>query len=1019
MYALATCLIFPSLWAQDTAAINEITIRNIGPASMSGRFTSIAVDSRNQIYAGAASGGVWKSVDGGLDWQPIFDKEAVQSIGALAISPSNDDVIWAGTGEGNPRNSHNSGAGIYKSLNGGKDWVFKGLTETKNIHRIIIDPRDENIITVGVLGVAWGPSEHRGIYQTRDGGETWKKILHVGPETGCAELIIDPNNPNKMMASMWEFGRKPYFFTSGGAGSGIYMTIDGGKTWNKIDKGLPSGKLGRIGLSIAASNPNVVYALVESSEIALYKSVNGGYNFEKISTDNNIGNRPFYYAEIYVDPSNENHIISLWSQVTHSIDGGKNWEVLASWNHIHPDHHALWINPKNPKNMINGNDGGINITYDAGRHWRMCQNLPVGQFYHVAVDDEIPYNVYGGLQDNGSWRGPGFTFNNNGIRNSEWQELLFGDGFDVQPINGFEGYAMSQGGHVYYYNLKENYKLFVQPVKEKEELRFNWNAAIALNGNENDVFFGSQFVHYSRNKGKSWQIISPDLTTNDTGKLKQAQSGGLTIDATNAENYCTIVSLAISNSQEVLWAGTDDGNVWRCQGRESDYGLDYSQWKKHSIAGLPANAYIQEIVLHEDEKKVWVVANNYRQNDWNSYLYYSENGGKTWKSLITQDIKGYCLSFIADAVNENIYYLGTDRGLYVTYNAGKTWMRLKQMPACPVQDLAYQEREDDLVIGTFGRAIWILDDLEGFRKLGEQPKDSLKIIAFQHGHAKAYNMPPGARFEADDAFSGTNKDTRYLFDYYYKGNVKDKLKVTITSGKLVIREFTVNPSRKGWNQVAWDLRNDGINFPTYAKYDEKADKPAGIVVGASGKYTFTITKGNLKDSVNFIYDDTRLRSPAEVNSLDNRSYDSLKIIVDKAFDIFEDLKEAKLRLQNIKRKEYSNDSNGAKVTKICNKLIGEIDTLQLLFMLPPTFKAYEEITPRLNKSLYDAYSHLQSSGQAGMGVPSNAERALKAARDHSAVVTEKINVFFANKWKDIPFETWEQWEKPKKELGNY
>ena len=1006
------CLICSNLWAQDTAAINEISIRNIGPAGMSGRFTSITVDSRNQIYAGSASGGIWKSIDGGLDWQAIFDKEAVQSIGALAISPSNDDVIWAGTGEGNPRNSHNSGAGIYKSLNGGKDWIYKGLVETKNIHRIIIDPRDENTITVGVLGVALGPSEQRGIYQTRDGGESWKKILNVGPETGCAELIIDPNNPNKMLASMWEFGRKPYFFTSGGSGSRIYMTIDGGKTWNKIDKGLPSGKLGRVGLAISASNPNIVYALVESSDIALYKSVNGGYSFEKISTDDNIGNRPFYYAEIYVNPSNENHIISLWSQVTQSIDGGKNWEVLAGWNHIHPDHHALWINPKNPKNMINGNDGGINITYDGGRHWRMCQNLPVGQFYHVAVDNEIPYNVYGGLQDNGSWRGPGFTFNNNGIRNSEWQELLFGDGFDVQPINGFEGYAMSQGGHVYYYNLKDNYKLFVQPVKEKEELRFNWNAAIALNGNEKDVIFGSQFVHYSRDNGKSWDIISEDLSTNDTSKLKQAQSGGLTIDATNAENYCTIVSLA--TAAKSIWAGTDDGNIWYANG----YGKQY--WNKRNIKELPKNAYIQQIVVDKNApERAWIVANNYRQNDWNSYLYITENGGKTWKSLITTDIKGYCLSFMADEVNKNLYFLGTDRGLYASYNAGKTWLRLKQMPTCPVQDLAYQKGEDDLVIGTFGRAIWIMDDLEGFRKLGEQPKDSLSIIAFQHGHAKAYNMPPGARFEADDAFSGTNKDTRYVFDYYYKGNVKDKLKVTIRSGNEAIRQYTVSPSRAGWNQVTWDLRKDGFSFPTYAKYDDKADKPAGVVVNSLGEYTLVLTKGKLKDSIVFKYNDTRLRSLAEVNSTDIVRYDSLKIIVNKAFNIFEDLKEAKLRLHNIKRAEYATDSNEAKVVKICNKLIGEIDTLQLLFMLPPTFKAYEEITPRLNKTLYDAYSHILNSGQVNMDVPSNAARALKAARDHSAQVTEKINLFFANKWNDIPFETWEQWKKPKKELGNY
>ncbi len=1003
----------------QTINMDGINVRNIGPAGMSGRFTGIAVDNKGHIYAGAASGGVWKSEDGGLAWKPIFDSMPVQSIGAIAVHANNDDIVWVGTGEGNPRNSHNSGAGIYRSLDAGKTWQLMGLEQTKNIHRIVLDPADENKITVGVLGVAWGKTAERGIYQSTDGGKTWTQKLSVNENTGCAELVMDPNNHNKMIAAMWEFNRKPYHFTSGGVGSGMYMTVDGGKTWQKIEKGLPTVNIGRMGLAIAASNSQRVYALVESNEIALYRSDDGGYSWIKTSNNTLVGNRPFYYAEIYVDPSNENHVISLWSQVTHSIDGGKNWEVLASWNHVHPDHHALWINAKNPKHMINGNDGGINISYDGGRHWRQVDNLPVGQFYHVAVDDGLPYNVYGGLQDNGSWKGPGFSFNYGGLRSSQWQELLYGDGFDVQPVNKEEGYAMSQGGNLYYYNTLEGYRKYIQPVKETEqELRWNWNSPIALTGNKQTVFYGSQYVHMSQDKGQSWKIISPDLSTNDSAKLHQARSGGLTIDATNAENYCTIVSLAVTSSDEILWAGTDDGNIWSCKGTESDFGIDYNNWKKYSINGLPSHAYIQQIVVDEDEKQVWVVANNYRQNDWNAYLFYSGDAGKTWKNIETADVKAHCLSFRNDSKNKDLYFLGTDRGLYISYNAGKKWTRYTKLPACPVQDMVIEKRNDDLVIGTFGRSIWILDDLETMRQLNNTIKDSLKIVSFQLGFWNQMGMPPGERFANDDRFKGENKDLRSIVNFNYAGTAKKaKISISTQDGKT-IRSYTSN-LKNGLNMAYWHGETNGLRWPSYQNYNETEDLPGGAPLLQSGQYWYKIEIDNFKDSILFQYNNT-ISYNQPYTQENQKRYDTLTTIISKAHKAFEDLKAAKVKLQAAMNQKYKTDSMTQEVKKTCKRNIDLIDTLQLQFMVPPWFTAYEEITPRLNKSLYSAYSHITSNTSPETSrYISNAQRALEAAKNHSQQVFAQINNYFETEWPKDKLEIYKTWQKLEETFGGY
>jgi photosystem II stability/assembly factor-like uncharacterized protein len=496
-----------AIFAQDFSPsyLKKTAARNIGPGGMSGRITTIDVvnSSPDNIYVGTASGGVWKSTSGGIDWTPIFNDQSTASIGALAIQQSNPDVIWVGTGEGNPRNSLNGGYGIFKSLDGGKTWDAMGLAETRHIHRIIIDPTQPNTVYVAAIGSPWGEHQERGIYKTTNGGKSWSKILYQNPKTGAADLIMDPTNPNKLIAAMWEHKRDPWFFNSGGKGSGIFVTLDGGATWKeKTDEdGLPKGDLGRIGLAMAKNKPNIVYALVEAKKNALYKSIDGGDKWKKVNDKEGIGNRPFYYSDIRVDPENENRLYSVFTYVNVSEDGGKSFSQLMPAygvsNGVHPDHHAWWIHPEDGNFMIDGNDGGLNITRDGGKSWRFVGNIPVAQFYHISVDNEIPYNVYGGMQDNGSWRGPAYVWKVQGIRNSYWQEIAFGDGFDVVPDkdNSRYGYAMSQQGVVSRYDWKTGNNYLVRPTHPEADtrLRFNWNAAIGQDPFDNStVYFGSQ-----------------------------------------------------------------------------------------------------------------------------------------------------------------------------------------------------------------------------------------------------------------------------------------------------------------------------------------------------------------------------------------------------------------------------------------------------------------------------------------------------------------------------------------------
>jgi photosystem II stability/assembly factor-like uncharacterized protein len=805
----------------DMDLFKSMKTRNVGPAGMSGRITAIdAVDSDpTTIYAGSASGGLWKSTSGGITWKPIFDDQSVHSIGAISIYQKNPDIIWVGTGEGNPRNSLTMGGGVYRSLDAGKTWQLMGLEKTKAIHRIIVHPDDSNTVFVGAIGSPWGEQEDRGVYKTTDGGKTWKKVLYIDAKTGVGEMIMDPNNPNKIFVNMWQHRRYPDFFESGGPSSGLYLTYDGGENWKKLDEtnGIPKGDLGRMGLAISAANSNKIYALIESKKNALYVSEDGGDKFELINSGSDIGDRPFYYFEIHADPKNENRLYTLYSRVGMSEDGGKSFQQLLQYEGVHPDHHAWYINPNDPKLMIDGNDGGLNITRDGGKSWYFAENIPVGQFYHVNVDNELPYNIYGGMQDNGSWVGPSYIWRRDGIRNTYWQEISFGDGFDVVPYPGDSryGYTMSQGGNVSRFDKLTGHNKTIRPTHPDKDvfLRFNWNAAIAQDPHDiNTVYYASQFLHKSTDRGETWEIISPDLTTNDSTRQRQQKTGGLTFDITGAENNTTIVAIAPSPvDPNVIWVGTDDGNLQVTK----DGGKNWSNVVS-KLTGLPKGSWIPQIQASQyDANEAWVVANDYRNNDFSAYAYHTSNlGGSFTRIADDSKVWGYTLSIKQDTEVPNLVFLGTEFGLYVSFDKAKTWNKWESgyPKAVSTYDMTIQEREADLVIGTFGRSMWVLDDIRPLRVFaknnGKLPESKITAISPSDAYQAEIQQPHGERFPADGKYAAENREFGGRLSFIINEADTSKMDtVTVSifneSGEQIRTLKTVPVN--GVNRITWNL----------------------------------------------------------------------------------------------------------------------------------------------------------------------------------------------------------------------
>ena len=1012
------------------------TPRNIGPGGMSGRVTSIDVVHSNPdiMFSGTASGGLWKSTSGGIKWTPIFENEATASIGAIAIQQSNPSVIWVGTGEGNPRNSLNGGYGIYKSLDGGKNWLLMGLEKTRHIHRVIIHPTNPDIVYAAAIGSPWGEHKERGVYKTINGGETWTKILYTNPKSGAADLVMDPQNPNKLVAAMWEHKRDPWFFSSGGEGSGMYITYDGGETWKQktSEEGLPDGELGRIGIAIAQNKPEIIYALIEANKNGLYKSMDGGDTWKLVSENmDEIGNRPFYYAEIYVDPQNENRLFSIFTYVNVSEDGGKSFNQLMPAygvsNGIHPDHHAWWIHPTNGNFMVDGNDGGMNITKDGGSTWRFIGNLPVAQFYHINVDNEIPYNVYGGMQDNGSWRGPAYIWRSQGIRNSYWQEISFGDGFDVIPDKDDSryGWTMSQQGFVSRYDWKTGNNYSVRPTHPEPEinLRFNWNAAINIDPNENNtIYFGSQFVHKSTDKGETWSIISSDLTTNNPEKLNQHNSGGLTMDATGAENHCTILVIEPSEVEtDMLWVGTDDGRIHYTQ----NGGQDWTEVTKN-IKGLPKGSWIPQIKASKSVKgEALLVANDYRRFNFTPYVYRTKNYGKTWDRIVDgSDVTSYALSIVEDPEEPNLLFLGTDDGLYISIDKGDKWTKwTKGFPTVSVKDLIIHPREHDLIIGTFGRAAWVLDDIRPLRAIAKNKdllKEKIHLFTPPTAYQAAYQQPTGSRFGGDALFNGENRGGGAKFSFYLnreevaKEEVKkiepevknskikwDSIQLKIYDGDRLIRTLKKKtPKENGIHTWTWYMDEKGTQSPS-KKLKESKREPSGVSV-LPGNYTTVLSYGDQVSKTRItIENDPRItrnqEASLEIYEVLKEMEDLKKVTANAVKQLAESKKIVSKFLDRLTEK---NKGDYAENVEKCNKIKEKIDAILALYFGKEDTRQGITNTPEV--SVIDRYrtaSYYIGTRQNGMTQTEHI--LLKQAKEALSEALKSTNLFFETEWVDF------------------
>ncbi len=1059
--------------ALSPEVLKTMHVRNIGPGAMSGRITAITIDPTHPevIYAGAASGGVWRSKSGGTAWEPIFDKAPTQGVGSIAVNPRNPDEIWVGTGEGNPRNSQDFGVGIFKTINGGKDWVCMGLENTRTIHRVVLHRDDPNVLYAASLGSSYGPNEDRGVFKSTDGGKSWRKVLYVNDLTGCADLVADPQNPNKLFAAMWEYRRWPWFFKSGGNGSGLYVSYDAGETWEKrTDKdGLPEGDLGRMGLAVAKSNPDVVYALVEAKENALYKSTDGGKKWQKMA-DKGQGDRPFYYSEIYVDPKNEQRVYSISTFISRSEDGGKSFSTWAGW-YIHPDHHAFWISPDDSNYIIDGNDGGLNITRDGGKTWRFAENIPVGQFYHVETDNEWPYNVYGGLQDNGSWVGPSSVWKSGGIRNSDWQEVAFGDGFETLPQKDDPRYvfAESQGGELGLVDRKTGQTKYIKPVHPDgvTKLRCNWNTPIAQDPwQDKGIFFGSQFLHHSYDLGQTWQILSPDLSTNDTSKLHQDISGGLTFDATNAENHCTIITIAPSTVQRGLaWIGTDDGNVQLT----TDHGKTWTNFAK-DLPGAPKNAWIPIIEASvKNAGEAFVVLNNYRQNDWDPYLYHTTDFGKKWKRIVSpknlpteNGAKGgnYCLSVMQDTEVPNLLFLGTEQGLYISINYGEDWVKFpgESFPAVPIFDMKIQQRDGDLVLGTFGRGIWILDNLAPLRELARSGagmlEEPFKLFSAQPGILAEYRSFDGPRFAVDATYEGENKGTTVNIPVWVKpgikkaekakgkeegekkkdmkdkktGEEKDKLasgdkpafapaRQALAGGKAsagkkekalilvlsmngdTLRRFRTELDSAFLSGIYWRMDTKGVRFPSKNEPGPDQQEPGGGPQVLPGEYWVKAEYMGYRDSVKVtVLDDPRLNIPVADREARNAAMRDMYQTVERATKAYNRLKEAEKTI-GLVESQFVNvpDSLKKDVIKLGASIKDSIGVLKEKFFQHKEQKGIQRNPNALNAYLARPFDYIEGN----QGAPNAAtQTSISIAKRETDKVVELVNELFDTSWKD-------------------
>ncbi len=1000
-----------------SAMLGGYPARQIGPAEMSGRITCIDAVAKNTrvVYVGTGGGGVWKSTNAGTTFEPVFDKYC-QSIGWLAIDQKSPETVWVGTGESNMRNSVSVGCGLYKTTDGGSNWRNLGFDTCERISKVIIDPKNSDIVYVAVPGALWSDSKHRGLYKTTDGGKTWKKILYTDTKTGCADIAVDPGNSDVLYASMWQFRRSPHSFSSGGPGSALYKSTDGGKSWKKIQKGIEAGELGRMCIAISPTQTNKVFLVAESKNTALYASNDGGENWEKTSATQNVTWRPFYFSLIVVDPLDPKRIYRPGLEFAFSDDGGESWKSASfegGW--VHSDHHALWIDPNNNHHLLLGTDGGVYQSLDKGVSWTMFKNLPVSQFYHVAYDMQTPYNVYGGLQDNGSWFAP--TASVGGIENKDWTNCGGGDGFWVQPDRSDSNicYSESQGGDVIRYNKRTNESKDIKPypLAGEPKLRFNWNTPIATSPtNVNTLYVGAQYLYRSKNKGQTWEKISPDLTTNDKKKQEQEKSGGLSVDNSGAENHCTIYTICESPKDEnMIWVGTDDGNVQVTV----DGGKNWSK-VSGNMPGMPAGTWCSSIDASVyDKNTAFVTFEGHAVGDMKTYIYKTTDLGKTWKSIVTTDIKGYAHKIKQDPKNENLLFAGTEFGLFVSFDGGKNWVQYKaKVPPVAVRDIAIHPVAHDLILATHGRGVIIVDDITPLRNFGQQmlenemaflPSKETYIGSDQYGGA----FPDGG-------YSGDNPDEDLTVVYYLKNRITKgsvKLEVYDANDKLI----TSLPAskRKGINRASWNLR---MKPPRVAK-GVKADF-AGFIGPYAGegnyKLKLVVNEKSIEKVIELKYD------PKAKISLEDKKLQREATL--KIFGMHEELAflsetiraagdTAYARADKMNNKEYN------ELLKVWNKKSDELLQTLAASVAGTNITGEEKIREKLTELYYKVAGSFTRPTDSQMDRVKGLQKEIDDAKAKAETLFKaelgKLNTVIAkNKQAEIKLLTKEQWDKATK-----
>ena len=871
-------------WKLDSDTFEGLRARHLGPGIMSGRISCIdgVSGERNTLWAGTAGGGVWVSKDDGTTWKPVFDQNAM-SIGAIRVSPANPKHVWVGTGETWARNSVGYGDGVYRTTDGGDTWKKAGLEKTERIARIVVHPAKPETVVVAALGALFADSPERGIYRTTDGGKTWTKTLYVDARTGAADLAMDPQNPEILYASMWTVRRQAWTFASGGPGSGLYKSTDGGQTWRKLTQGLPAGELGRIAVAVSPARASRVYAVVEAKPTALYRSDDAGEHWEKGNDSSmDVTWRPFYFADLVPDPKKFDRVYKGGLNLSVSEDGGVRFTRVGGGPGggapYHSDLHAVWVDPKNTETIVIGTDGGVYVSRDRGTTWWACVNLPVGQFYHVSYDHRVPYHVYGGLQDNGTWAGPS-TYTG-GVPNRMWESLLGGDGFWAFPDAKDEDviYCEYQGGFLSRVRRSTGETKDIQPLRGPGDpkLRFNWNAPLHV-GPSGALYMGAQFLYRTRDMGDSWDKISADLTTNDPLKLQQDKSGGLSVDNSSAENHCTIYCIGESaKDPNVVWVGTDDGQLSVTR----DGGKAWANVTK-SLPGLPAFTWISSVSPSpHDAGTCFVTADGHMQGDFAPHVFVTRDFGRTWTALATDALKGYAHIVRQDPVNADLVYLGTEWGLFVSLDAGKQWAQVKAgIPNVAVRDLAIHDREGDLLVATHGRGIYVIDDLAPLRSLTQQRLAA--DAAFLDSRPSRLVIPrQEQRFTGSADWAGDELSEAAVLSYYLKKrHLLGDLKVEVfdESGKKLA---TLNGGRRrGINRVEWPMRLKGPKLPAAANLVPNQYALVGPRA-AAGTYTAKLTKNKEVFTTKFqLVPDPRSTHTAEDRAaqvkLVNRLYDRL------------------------------------------------------------------------------------------------------------------------------------------------